>query len=163
MKKQICLLLLLIFLLVGCAEQAKERNIITNSETPSMDIQKLLDDAWIIKKDGNLTEALKLYNQAFDILIEEARAYARKSGQTIVDFEENGKQIRQILPAHFDKSKEYLKQDKVAAVISNNMGTVWAELGEFETAKKFFNQAIELTPDGMVYQDPHIALEELKK
>ena len=34
---------------------------------------------------------------------------------------------------------------------------------EYEEAKKFFNQAIELTPDGMDYPDPIRNLVEFKK
>lgn len=43
------------------------------------------------------------------------------------------------------------------------MGTIFAELGDKNTAKKMFEQAIDLTPDGIEYNDPKIALEELQK
>jgi tetratricopeptide (TPR) repeat protein len=124
-----------------------------------MELQELLNQAWQLKKEGDLKMALNLYNQAFDTLIKETSNYAHDSGDTVIDDEKS----RKILPAYFSKSKEYLKRDKVAAVISNNMGTIFAELGDFESAEKFFHQAIDLTPNNENYQDPHIALQELKK
>lgn len=124
-----------------------------------MKLQELLNQAWQQKKEGNLEKALNLYNQAFDILIKEANEYAHNFGNTVIDDEKT----RKILPAHFSKSQEYLKKDKVAAVISNNLGTIFAELNDFESAEKFFHQAIDLTPNNENYQDPHIALRELKK
>lgn len=124
-----------------------------------MDLQELLNQAWETKKEGNLQKALNLYNQAFDILIKEAIEYSHNSGNTVIDDEKT----RKILPSYFTKSKEYLKRDKVAAVISNNIGTIFAELNDFENAEKFFHQSIDLTPDNKDYQDPYIALEELKK
>ncbi|MDP3882534.1 MAG: tetratricopeptide repeat protein [Candidatus Staskawiczbacteria bacterium] len=124
-----------------------------------MDLQKLLNQAWETKKAGNLQQALNLYNQAFDILISEATQYAHNSGNTTID---DGA-TRKILPSHFSKSKEYLKKDKVAAIISNNMGTIFAELKDYENAEKFFHQSIDLTPNGEKYKDPYIALEEIKK
>lgn len=128
-----------------------------------MDLQELLNRAWDLKKNGEKLEALKLYNQAFDILSKEAQRFAHDSGGTYEDAEENGDKVRKILPKFFDKAKEYLKRDKVAAVISNNMGTIFAELGDNEGAKKMFEQAIELTPDREDYTDPKIGLAELRK
>lgn len=128
-----------------------------------MNLQELLNRAWELKKSGERLEALKLYSQSFDILSKEAQKYAHNSEGTYEDIEENGENVRKISTKFFDKAKEYLKRDKVAAVISNNMGTILAELSDYEGAKKMFEQAIELTPDNMEYPDPKIGLGELEK
>ncbi len=124
-----------------------------------MELQELITKAWNLKKEGKRIEALKLYSRAFDVLTQEAIKYARGFDDVIKD-EGN---TRKILPKYFEKSKEYLKQSDVACKISNNMGTIFAEIGNFEGAKKMFQQAIKLTPDDIDYQDPKIGLEELEK
>ena len=124
-----------------------------------MDLQELIDKAWNLKQKGERLEALKLYNQAFDILIKESTEYARNFNGVLID---NG-QTRKILPKYFEKTKEYLKNERATRIISNNMGVILAELGNFEGAKKMFEQAIELTPDDINYQDPKIGLRELEK
>ncbi len=63
----------------------------------------------------------------------------------------------------FEECEKYLKRDKVAAVISNNIGVIFAELGDYKNAEKFFNQAIKLAPDEVDYKEPQKNLEELKK
>ncbi len=128
-----------------------------------MELQELINKAWELKKHGQRTEALELYSKAFDTLTTEASGHARTQENTFIDKEENGEKIRQILPKHFDEAKKYLKQDKVAATISNNMAVIFAELGDTDSAKKLFEQSIDLTPDGMDYPDPRIGLQELNK
>ena len=128
-----------------------------------MNSQELVNKAWSFKKEGKYAEALKFYSQAFDILISEASAYAHSQEGIFVDKEENKKKVRAILPKHLDKVKEYLKHDKVACTVSNNMAVIFAEMGDNESAKKFFHQSIDLTPDNIDYPDPKIGLEELKK
>ena len=128
-----------------------------------MDLQELLNKAWKLKKKSEKLEALKLYNQAFDILSKEAQQHAHDSEGAYEDIEKRGEKIRKILPKFFNKVREYLKRNKIAAVISNNMGTIFAKLGDYENAKKMFEQAIELTPDGENYPDPKTGLQELEK
>ncbi len=67
------------------------------------------------------------------------------------------------MPKLFEECEKYLKRDEVAAVISNNIGVIFAELGDYKNAEKFFNQAIELAPDEVDYKEPQKNLEGLKK
>jgi tetratricopeptide (TPR) repeat protein len=122
------------------------------------ELQLLINDAWKLKKENNLLQALDYYNDAFDILVQDANEYANKHGNPYKDQGDT----RMVLPSHFDLTKKHLKGDKLACTISNNMGTIFAELGDEKTAKEMFQQAIELTPDNLEYNDPKIALEELK-
>lgn len=124
-----------------------------------MDVQEILNKAQELRQGGQLKLALAAYSDAFDILTEEADEYARKIEGSVVDV---GK-LRTITAKLFEESQKYLKRDKMAAVISNNMGTIFAESEDLESAEKMFNQAIELTPDGLDYPDPKIGLESLNK
>lgn len=124
-----------------------------------MELQELITKAWNFKKEGKRAKALKLYSRAFNVLTQEAIKYTCGFDDVIKD---KGS-TRKILPKYFEKSKEYLKQSDVACKISNNMGTILAELGDIEGAKRMFEQAIDLTPEGIDYQHPKIGLKELKK
>ena len=124
-----------------------------------MELQEFINKAREAKRNGNLMVALDYYNEAFDMLIREATQHARKQEGAFIDEGDT----RKIMPKMFEENKKYLKKDKTAAVISNNMGVIFAELKDYEGAEKFFNQAIELTPDGIEYKDPEKNLEELKK
>ena len=128
-----------------------------------MQAQELFNQAWELKKTGNLMEALKLYSKLFEILTAQATDHAHAQSGSFIDKMENGKKIRIISPKMFNETSNYLKKDKVAATISNNMAVIFAELGDFEAAKKFFEQAIELTPVDIDYPDPKIGLQELSK
>src|SRR3989338_3674805 len=110
-----------------------------------MKIQDIVYVAKQLKLEGRLDEALKAYSEAFDLLVKEAHEYARVHEGAVVGIEAT----RKITPVLFEKAKQYLKQDKIAAVISNNMGVIFAQQENFDSAKKFFEQAIELTPNNL--------------
>ena len=124
-----------------------------------MDLQILINKAQELKHEGKLQAALACYSNAFDLLTKEADGYARNIEGTMVDV---GK-LRAITSKLFNEVKKYFKKDKTASIISNNMGTILAELGDIEGARRMFVQAIELTPDGVDYSDPKIGIEKLKK
>jgi len=122
-------------------------------------IQILINRAVELKNEGNLVAALSCYNDAFDMLIHEANSYARQQDGSVKDIGS----VRAIMPKLFDDVKKYLKLDMTAAIISNNMGTLMARLGDFDGAKKMFEQSVDLTPDNKAYNDPIIGLKELEK
>ena len=70
---------------------------------------------------------------------------------------------RYILPAYFSAFSHALKSDKFFASIVNNIGSLYAEQGDYKQARECFQEAIEFTPPGVRYDDPHIALESLGK
>lgn len=128
-----------------------------------MDLQELLNKASGLKKSGKLAEAFKMYSATFDILVKEANTYADSFENTGYESTEGGKRTWTDTPAFFEKAEEYMKRDKTAAVISNNMGIILAELGDLKGAKGWFEQAVELTPDYLDYPDPQINLKSLEK
>jgi len=70
---------------------------------------------------------------------------------------------RYILPAYFSAFANALKSSIFFANIVNNLGTLYAEQGDYKQARECFQEAIEFTPAGVRYDDPHIALRSLDK
>ena len=79
-------------------------------------------------------------------------------GVAIVDKEG----VRYLLPAYFAAFSNALRSDILYANIVNNIGTLFAEDGEKEEAKKCFLEAIDFTPQGVKFDNPHIGLENFK-
>lgn len=69
---------------------------------------------------------------------------------------------RYLLPAYFAAFSNALRSDILYANIVNNIGTLFAETGETEEARKCFLEAIDFTPQGTRFDNPHINLENLK-
>lgn len=107
------------------------------------------------KNAGRLQEALEAYSEAFDYLLMEARSFAKKTA----GYKDEG-ETRKIPQEYFDAVRNYLRRDENAARISNNGGVLFARLGDHETAKKWFEQAIDLHPNGE-YREARINLENL--
>jgi tetratricopeptide (TPR) repeat protein len=122
-----------------------------------MEIKNILDQAYCSKNDGKNKDSLKMYSEAFDLLVAEAAEYAKGSEAMFTDAEK-----KTVSKKYLEKFNEYLKKDKRACVISNNMGVLFAQTGEKASAKVFFEQAIDLTPKSEKYDDPYIGLEVLK-
>ena len=95
------------------------------------------------KNNGRVREAIEAYSEAFDYLLMEARRFAQKT----IGYRDDDEK-REIPPEYFDAVRDYLRRDQNAARISNNGGVLFARLGDYETAKKWFEQAIDLYPDG---------------
>jgi tetratricopeptide (TPR) repeat protein len=122
-------------------------------------INHILEKAFCLRSDGKITQALKMYSDAFNLLVQEAAEDAKKTEEMY----ENSGSERKISQKYLEKFRSYLRQDKRASVISNNMGVLFAQTGEKASAKTFFEQAIDLTPKGEKYDDPYIGLEILKE
>lgn len=127
-----------------------------------MNLPDLLNKASDLKKKGKRVDAFKMYSEAFDVLVKEASTHAGSFENTGYESIEDGQKIWTDTPAFFEKAEEYMKRDKTAAVISNNMGVILAELGDAKGAKKWFKQAVELTPNQVDYPDPTINLKNVE-
>jgi len=69
---------------------------------------------------------------------------------------------RYLLPAYFAAFSNALRSDILYSNIVNNIGTLFAETGETEEARKCFLEAIDFTPQGIKFDNPHINLGNLK-
>jgi len=123
-----------------------------------LDLQKKVSNAWELKKQGKLIEALRVYDEVYSALMQEALDYAHARGGVI-----DSGTTRTILPKNFELVREYLRQGEDVAKIINNMGTICAELGDYKKAEQYFKEAISFIPDKSNYRDPYLGLEEIRK
>ena len=124
-------------------------------EEVNLELQKIIDEAMALGHEGDLGKAIRRLSGALDILVAGAKSYAQKC-------EPVSENDRGVSDQYLIKFNEYLKKDKTACVLSNAMALMFAKNGNVSSAVIFFEQAIDLTPAGMVYDDPHIGLEMLK-
>ena len=123
-----------------------------------MDLQDKINKAWELKKEGKLAESLELYKELYDMLVDVAGEHARQIPGTRID---EGS-TRKIMPSFFTETEKYLRKDNVVCTTLNNMGVIYAEIGDKESAKNCFEQSIQLIPEGLDYSNPKIGLENLK-
>ncbi len=114
------------------------------------DVQHLVDIAAQLKRQGQAQEALEAYSKAFDALVDESGVYARNKVGADIAVED----LRSKAPELIEYSKIYLKQDVAAASILNEMGNLFAALGEYDNAKQKYNEAIELIPNDVAFDEP---------
>jgi len=122
-------------------------------------INHLITHAGELEKAGELEQALERYSKALDVLVVAAKDYAQLAGPGVIAAVVG---TGSITDQYLEKFNECLKKDKTAAIVSNRMGLLFAKTGNKASAKAFFDQAIDLTPAGVVYDDPHVGLEMLK-
>lgn len=106
---------------------------------------------------GKLELALSCYSDIFELLSEEADKQAGAADGTRVQV--GGLTAATTLLS--EAKKEHLRRDNLAAIVSNKIGVIYAELGQEEDALHWLRQAIELTPDGEDYPEPHDNLKHL--
>ena len=104
-------------------------------------IQVLVNQARAHKKERQPKEALSCYKEAGDLLLSEARSFARNNGG-VTDVGDD----RIIGGEFFGLCLDYLRQDKVYATILNNMGVLYAESGQYGDARKCFTEAVQTHP-----------------
>lgn len=122
------------------------------------DLSEFLSQAWDAVRKGLPVEALENYSAAFDVLTREASNHAHAADGTVRD----EKETRTLLPKYLEVVREYYRQNDAACKISYNMGVLFAEVGDNESARRMFEQSIELTPEGLDYPDPKIGLKGLE-
>ena len=121
------------------------------------ELSEIISMAAAYGREGDFGKAIDRFSRALDIIVVRAKEYAQKNGPMAVDPESG------VDPAYMARFHEYLKRDKIASVVSNDMALIFARMGNCSSARIFFEQAIDLTPVGVAYDDPHVGLEMLKK
>lgn len=123
-------------------------------------LKQLVSEAEELHKRGENKKALENYSQALDALVAVAKAHAERAEPTMMEAVMGSGTMSQ---EYLKKFNGYLKKDQTAAIISNNMAALFAQMGDKASAQAFFEQAIDLTPKDVCYDGPHIGLEMLKK
>lgn len=72
------------------------------------------------------------------------------------------KDIRYILPSYYSTIYEILKSDLLYSILLNNVGTLFAEIGDGKQAIVCFKESIEFIPKSISYDDPKMGLKELE-
>ncbi|HEY0979942.1 MAG TPA: tetratricopeptide repeat protein [Candidatus Paceibacterota bacterium] len=114
------------------------------------EMEQLLEKALKLEQQGEKDEALETLSHAFDILIDEAGAYAKAQESTVTDPDE----LRAMAPVLIEHSTVFLRQNLTAAMILNNMGLLFGELGQYDAAVQKFEEAVRLTPANTEFDDP---------
>jgi|GEM_PF-1731446 tetratricopeptide (TPR) repeat protein len=120
-------------------------------------LQSKINRAWSLKKEGQYNDALKLYEEVIDFMSKESADYARSFEGAVIDEGDT----RKITPTYLTKAKDFLTRDNVTCTVFNNMGVIYAEQGDLESAKSCFIQSIELTPEEFDYPHPVEGLKAL--
>lgn len=115
-----------------------------------------MQNALQLEQQGEKEEALLALSKAFDVLIDEAGAYAR-SQETVTDIEH----LRARAPQLLENSNKYLRQNLTAAMILNNMGLLFMELEQFDAAKQKFEESVAVIPLEEDYSEPQNNLQAL--
>ncbi len=120
-------------------------------------VEELVEYAQTLQDKGQIEESLEQFSKAFDVLIDQAGAYAREQEADVTDMQE----LRAMAPKLFEHSRVFLKQNLMAAYILNAMGVLFGELKDYDNAQQKFNEAITYIPDAMDYSDPADNLERI--
>jgi uncharacterized protein HemY len=120
-------------------------------------VEHELELAQGLQDKGKTEEALVHYSKAFDLLIDDAGAYAKAQESDITDLTE----LRKIADKLFDHSRVYLKKNITAAYILNAMGVLFAQQKDYVNAEQRFVEAMDFIPDGTDFSDPADNLERI--
>jgi tetratricopeptide (TPR) repeat protein len=102
---------------------------------------------------GHLREALSSYEAAQEIIV----SVASKQHYKTIELEDGKKAL------HTDPGQIYLtlKSSPDYCTVLNNIGGVFLESGDLESAEKAFKESIEFIPDGFDYPPPYDGLDEI--
>jgi len=123
-------------------------------------IEKLINCGNDFEKAGDFEKAMEAYTRALDILVAFAKTQTEVAEPFIVSAIMGSGRVSQDFLKKFN---DFLKKDQTAAIVSNCMAMLFAKMGDMASARDFFEQAIDLTSNGVAYNDPYIGLEMLKK
>jgi len=136
----------------------------------AIELDPLFANAWnslglTYKMRGDLAGALKTYRRAQEIVLEAAWdwANAEGSGPTMVRLNETGEKGLLLTHECFAAVKSRLRSDLMYAVVVNNIGGCYLELGDAAAARSAFLESIEFIPDAEEYEPPFIGLRRLER
>ena len=69
--------------------------------------------------------------------------------------------VNHLEAGYFPFVKRYLMKDLRYAIVGNNIGGVYLEAGDHDSAKNAFIESIKMTPQGISYPPPHDGLDIL--
>ena len=114
------------------------------------------------RKMGEIYKAMQYYSKAQNLIISNIhKQICNPESLCYKDEIIDGKKTMSVLPYYFIKTEEMLKSNPEYAIVTNNIGVCFYELGDIEAAREKYQESVEMTPSGYNYPDPANALKDL--
>ena len=114
------------------------------------------------KISGDYQRALDWYFRAANGIISAAMELVHKEpDKHLRDKVIDGELTRAMDPHTFEEIREHLRSDPSYAIIKNNIGVCYMELGDKDSAREQFQESILTIPEGYDYREPYRNLESL--
>jgi tetratricopeptide (TPR) repeat protein len=113
-----------------------------------------------LKTIGQIKEAFDAYQSGASLHMEAVLAELPDQFFKTV-MRPDGAKVLQVANEYFSEFRSHLRRNITYAILKNNMAQCLAAMGQVEQATSCFLEAIEFTPEGVDYDDPHIGLREL--
>jgi tetratricopeptide (TPR) repeat protein len=114
------------------------------------------------RKMGEIYKAMQYYSKAQNVIISNVhKQICSPESLCYKDEIIDGKKATSVLPYYFIKTEEVLKSNPEYAIVTNNIGACFYELGDIEAAREKFQESVEMTPSGYNYLDPVNALKDI--
>jgi tetratricopeptide (TPR) repeat protein len=107
---------------------------------------------------GEYKNSMKYYELSEECLYKEAEHYAKSEEEMINIVYENGEKIANVKPEFLALVYDTLRSSLSWARIMTGKGNCYLATGQFQEAIERFGEAIDMTPDGVNYSDPHEGL-----
>ena len=114
------------------------------------------------RKMGEIYKAMQYYSKAQNLIISNIhKQICNPESLCYKDEIIDGKKTMSVLPYYFIKTEEMLESNPEYAIVTNNIGVCFYELGDIEAAREKYQESVEMTPSGYNYPDPANALKDL--
>jgi len=114
------------------------------------------------RKMGQFDNAMRYYSKAQNLIISNIhKQICNPESLCYKDEIIDGKKTMSVLPYYFIKTEEMLESNPEYAIVTNNIGVCFYELGDIEAAREKYQESVEMTPSGYNYPDPANALKDL--
>ena len=114
------------------------------------------------RKMGEFDNAMRYYSKAQNLIISNIhKQICNPESLCYKDEIIDGKKAMSVLPYYFIKTEEVLKSNPEYAIVTNNIGACFYELGDIEAAREKFQESVEMTPSGYNFPDPVNALKDI--
>lgn len=107
---------------------------------------------------GRNGDSLKYYDLSEGCLYKEAEHYAKSEEEMINIVYEDGKKIADVRPEFLALVYNTLRSSLSWARVMNGKGNCYLAMGQLQEAIERFGEAIDMTPDGVNFSDPHEGL-----
>jgi tetratricopeptide (TPR) repeat protein len=116
------------------------------------------------KMSGNYIAALKAYRRAQEVVVAAASDWAKTARPETMQVRLNdaGQKGLVTAPEYFSAIRLRLRADLMYAMVMNNIGCCYAELGQTSDARNAFIESIQFIPDGARYEPPFLGLRSLE-